>query len=265
MKENNQIWARDKAVQIHDETADWFADKYDKTGDNLSSSFSYGRHEINRFLFNEISNLPKGAAILDVGCGTGHYLKELMDRGFRVSGVEPSVNMREHAESRLPKGTVVGGSVLSLPFEDNSFDFVFSIEVFRYLNNEDNMQGLKEIIRVLKPGGTFLGTFLNYYALDGFNILVAIRKLKDRWLGKPMRFHTEFETPKKLEKKLIGAGFSKIQIHGSTVAPLMVLYRINRFLGKMFAKVIEPVDAWLSDIPIFRPFSVYLIAIVKKK
>lgn len=264
MKENNQNWARDKAVLIHNETADWFADKYDKTQDYLSSSFSYGRRQIDNYLFKEALKLPKGASILDVGCGTGYYIEQLINRGFKVTGIEPAENMRKYAEDKLPMGTVVDGSVLNLPFGDNSFDFVFAIEVFRYLNNEDNIRGLKEIKRVLKPNGLFFGTFLNFYALDGFNILVALRKLKERWLKKPLRFHTEFETPQKLEKKLIYSGFSKIEMHGVTIAPLMVLYRINRFFGKICAKILEPIDPKLSDMPAFRSFAVYLITIAKK-
>ncbi len=263
MNKNNQTWARDKAVLIHDQTAGWFANKYNEMQDHFSSSFSYGRHQINGYLFKEISKLPKGAKILDVGCGTGYYVEELIKRGFKAVGIEPSENMRKYAESKLPAGTVINGSVLNLPFEDNSFDFIFAIEVFRYLNNEDNIRGLKEILRVLKPHGLFFGTFLNFYALDGFNIFVAIRKLKDRWLGKPLKFHTEFETPKTLEKKIISVGFSKVQIHGAAIAPLMFFYRINKSFGKTCAKILEPIDPKLSDTPAFRPFAVYSIAIAQ--
>ncbi|MBU4204643.1 class I SAM-dependent methyltransferase [Patescibacteria group bacterium] len=264
MKEKNQNWARNKAILIHDETADWFATQYDKTHDHFSSSFSYGRKQINNYLFKEVLKLPKGAKILDIGCGTGHYLEQLINYGFNVTGIEPSEKMRKHAESKLPKGTVVNGSVLNLPFKDNSFDFIFAIEVFRYLNNEDNLCGFKEILRVLKPGGLFFGTFLNFYALDGFNILVAIRQLKERWFGKPLRCYTEFETPQRLEKKLICAGFSKIQMHGATIAPLMIIYRISRPLGKICAKILEPIDPQLSDISAFRSFAVHLIAVAQK-
>jgi len=263
MKE--KIWAQNKAVLIHNETADWFASQYDnKKQDRFSSSFSYGREQINTYLFKEISKLPKGAKILDIGCGTGDHIKHFIDSGFEVVGIEPSENMRKYAESKLPKGTVVNSSVLNLPFRDNSFDFVYAIEVFRYLNSEDNLRGFKEIIRVLKPGGLFLGTFLNFYALNGFNFLVFVRKLRERWFHKPLKFHSEFETPKNLEKKLIRAGFSKVKMHGAMIAFLIIFYRISQPFGKIFAKILEPIDPCLNDIPIFRPFANYLIAIAKK-
>lgn len=265
MKKNNQIWARNKAVLIHDETADWFAKQYNKTQDHFSSSFSYGRQQINNYLFKEVLKLPKGAKILDVGCGTGDHIEQFINYGFNVTGIEPSENMCKYAEAKLPKGTVVSGSVLNLPFKDNSFDFIYAIEVFRYLNNEDNLYGFKEILRVLKPGGLFFGTFINFYALNGFTILVAVRKLKERWFSKPLRCHSEFETPTRLEKKLLSAGFSNVQTHGAMIAPLIIFYKFSQRFGKICAKILEPIDPLLSDTPIFRSSANHLIAIAKKK
>jgi ubiquinone/menaquinone biosynthesis C-methylase UbiE len=263
-KKENNSWARNKAVSIHDETADWFASQYSKKQDRFSSSFAYGRQQINKYLFEEISKLQKGAKILDIGCGTGEHLKQLFDYGFDVIGIEPSENMRKYAEDGLPKGRVINGSILNLPFEDKSFDFVYAIEVFRYLDKEDNARGFKEIFRVLKPGGLFFGTFLNFYASDGFTLLTALRRLKKQWFGKSLKFHSEFETPKKLEKKLLITGFSEVQTHGAMILPLTILYRINKPFGKICTKVLEPIDSLLSNIPLFRSFGNYLIAIAKK-
>jgi ubiquinone/menaquinone biosynthesis C-methylase UbiE len=263
MKE--EIWAQKSAVSIHNETAGWFANQYEgKKQDHFSSSFVYGREQINDSLFKEVSKLPRGAKILDIGCGTGDHLKRFIDLGFEAVGIEPSENMRRYAESKLPQGTIIDGSVLNLPFSDNSFDFVCAIEVFRYLNKEDNIRGFKEILRVLKPNGLFFGTFLNLYALNGFNFLVFVRKLRERFFGKPLRFHSEFETQKELKKKLIYTGFSKVKIYGAMIAFLIIFYRINRTLGKVLAKILEPVDPYLSDIPTLQPFANYLIAITKK-
>jgi len=267
MQEDNEdikIWARDKAVLIHDKTADWFAGKYINKEDYFASSFSYGRKQINRHLFNEISKLPKNAKILDVGCGTGEHLKKMLDMGFSAKGIEPSEKMREHAESNLPKDTVIRGSVLNLPFNDNYFDFVYAIEVFRYLQKEDNIKGLQEIFRVLKPGAVFFGTFLNFYALDGFFIVVCMRKLIRFFFKKNLDFHSEFETPKSLEKKFNYSGFSKVSFHGAMFAFLVIFYKINKNFGKFCAKVLDSSDFSVSDTPILRQFANYLIGIAKK-
>ncbi|MGB8331685.1 MAG: class I SAM-dependent methyltransferase, partial [Polyangiales bacterium] len=92
----------------------------------------------------------------------------LEDKGSSLHGSEPSTEMRRRAEQRLPKGTVQDGSVLSLPFADETFDFAGSIEVFRYLNAADNDLGHRELLRVVKPGGVFFGTYVNRFVADGF-------------------------------------------------------------------------------------------------
>lgn len=264
MKKNETKWARDSAVLIHDETAGWFAGQYNEKKDKFYSAFSCGRCYINRHLFEELSKLPRGIKILDVGCGTGDHLKQLIDLGFDVVGIDPSVRMLKYAESDLPKGMITNGSVLNIPFENNLFDFVYSVEVFRYLSKEDNMRGLAEIKRVLKPDGVFFGTFINLYALNGFPLLVVLRKIRKSLFNKPLRFHSEFETPKSIEKKLLSAGFKSPQMRGAMFGPLIIIYKINRYLGKLFAKLLEPLDPFLSDAFISRPFANHLIAVTKK-
>jgi SAM-dependent methyltransferase len=49
-------------------------------------------------------------------------------------------------------------------FENETLDFVYVIEVFRYLAHDDNLQGLREVFRVLRPGGIFFGTFVNRFS-----------------------------------------------------------------------------------------------------
>ncbi len=267
MTENKdkKIWARNTAVSIHDETADWFAGQHkDEEKDYFSSDFTYGRKQIEKIFYKEIAKLPKGAKILDVGCGTGDDLKKLFDAGFNVAGVEPSENMLKYAQGKLPNGTIVRGNALKLPFEDNFFDFVSAIEVFRYLNGQDNLSGFEEILRVLKPGGIFFGTFINKYALNGFPVLNFLRKLNEYFFKKPLRFHSEFETPGKIKSKLLSCGFSQVQAHGIMFAPLLILYRINKNIGSFFARILEPADPFLSDTKMLQPFANHLIAIAKK-
>lgn len=173
--------------------------------------------------------------------------------------------MLGYSNSKLPAGTVIEGSVLTLPFPDNYFDFVYALEVFRYLEYEDNLQGLKEIRRVLKPGGVFFGTFVNKYALDGFYIITGFRKFTKRFFGKSMKCHTEFETPISLERMLKRSGYIQVRINGAMFASLRIAHKIFRPLGEFSARLLEPVDNVLSDAIVFRPFSGHLIGIAKKR
>jgi ubiquinone/menaquinone biosynthesis C-methylase UbiE len=261
-KEEKSI--REKAIRIHDSGVEWFAGQYARSDNLYATSFLYGRKRMNVLFEKEIQKLKKDARILDIGCGTGEQVQYLSDRGFEVSGIEPAQKMRDYARSKLPEEMVRDGSVLHIPFPDNSFDFVYAYEVFRYLNHNDNMQGLKEVLRVLKPGGTFFGSFVNRYALDGFLLLTGYRKLMLKWFGKPIKCHTEFETPETLKDRFRRLGFSEAEVHGAMLASLRIIFELSRVLGEFSARLLEPVDNIVSDTSLFRSLSGHLIGIGRK-
>lgn len=265
-KRGNVLWARERAISVHDEGVDYFARQYGQaqTDRHLMSEFLYGRRQIDVHFSRLTAELPVQARVLDVGCGTGEQIELLLKSGLQVCGVEPSDKMRASAQSRLPAGTVTNGSVLELAFENESFDFVYAIEVLRYLTRDDNLQGLGEIYRVLKPGGVFFGTFVNSYALDGFRILVGMRRWTERWLHKPQECHTQFETPESLAQMLHSVGFSSVETHGCMVASLRIAYKLGRPVGVSAARLLEPMDAILSDAPALRRYAGHLIGVARK-
>lgn len=249
---------------IHNLTADKFANQYIKSN-QYYTAFLYGRKCLDFYFDREIQKLDKTARILDIGCGTGDKVKSLLDAGFNVIGIEPAKEMLKYAKSKLPNNRIINGSVLELPFPDNYFDFVYAFEVFRYLEHEDNIVGLSEIQRVLKPGCLFFGTFVNKYALDGFYIFTLYRKILERFFGKLLKCHTEFETPSSLKKLFKQSGYDKIEIHSAMFAALRIVYKIYRPLGEFSARFLEQLDRSLSDNSILRPFSGHLIGIAKRK
>src|SRR5262245_29946096 len=218
---SEEKWSRPSAIEIHDATADGFFAEY--RGDNIfDSPFRYGRHLINRAWARCVSELPPGATCLDIGCGVGAHMARLLNEGFKVTGIEPSTEMRRLATKNIPGDLVCDGSVLQLPASDLSMDFVYAIEVFRYLDAHDNAQGHREIVRVLKPDGIYFGTYVNKWALDGFRQLSQFRKFAERLAGTPRRYHVEFETPSFLCDKLKAEGFSKVRTKGAMFATLRV-------------------------------------------
>jgi ubiquinone/menaquinone biosynthesis C-methylase UbiE len=226
-------------------------------------AFRYGRAQIAVHFERQIAALPLSAKILDVGCGPGRQMTALRSRGFEVSGVEPAENMRKIARSRLPAGTVWDGSALDLPFDNETFDFAYEIEVFRYLAHEDNLQALREVFRVLKPGGTFFGTFANLFAIDGFQVLEGLRSLRQKWTHQARKWHTEFETPNSVERMLRCVGFSRVETHGAMLASMRITYKLGP-LGMYLARALEPADPILSDAPLLRCFAGHLIGIAHK-
>ncbi len=97
------------------------------------------------------SALVRGNA-LDVACGTGHGAR-LLARHARVSGVDRDAEAVETALSRVA-GTFLLAEVPPIPFPDDAFDFVVSFETVEHI--PDDMGFVREIRRVLRPGGTLL-------------------------------------------------------------------------------------------------------------
>lgn len=256
-------WTRRRAVEIHDETAATFANEY---GDNdlFSSPFRYGRTLIDQRWAECVAQLPPGAKCLDIGSGVGTYLARLLALGFEATGIEPSAEMRRLALTRVPAALVADGSVLQLPAADRSLDFVYAIEVFRYLDAHDNALGHREIARVLRPGGIYFGTYVNRWALDGFRQLSQLRKLTSRLTGAPLRYHVEYETPSSLRAKLTQAGFSDVAVHGAMLAPLRILHKLSRGMAVKASTWAVTHEAWLSDYPLTRPLAGHLIAIARR-
>jgi SAM-dependent methyltransferase len=95
-----------------------------------------------------------GLQLLDAGCGSGIYAELLMDRGARVTAIDGSAMMLEHARRRLAGRGVelrVADLRAPLPFADGSFDGIVSALVLHYLR--DWSPTLAEFRRVLRPGG----------------------------------------------------------------------------------------------------------------
>ena len=101
-----------------------------------------------------IEGLPKGATVLEVGCGGGqmrHYIEGL---GLEYFGTDIS-KIRVHEELRRYGGPDFLSDLHVLPVRDVSVDLLYCAAVTEHLAAPH--RGLQEIYRVLKPGGLFLG------------------------------------------------------------------------------------------------------------
>jgi 2-polyprenyl-3-methyl-5-hydroxy-6-metoxy-1,4-benzoquinol methylase len=184
--------------------------------------------------------------------------------GFDVTGIEPSAEMRRLAAEHAPAALVSDGSVLELAASEAAYDFVYAIEVFRYLDTADNAAGHREIVRVLKPGGIYFGTYVNKWALDGFRQFAWANAVAARVRGMPQRYHVEFETPASIEAKLREAGFSQVTVHGAMFAPLRALFKLSGSLARSVARRTMPHEDVLSDSAWGRALAGHLIAIARR-
>jgi SAM-dependent methyltransferase len=102
--------------------------------------------------------LPARARILDAGCGSGRNMVELAHHGT-VTGIELSATSVSLARARNT-GEVIEGSVLQMPFAADSFELAASLDVIEHL--EDDLSALRELRRVVAPGGALLVTVPAY-------------------------------------------------------------------------------------------------------
>jgi SAM-dependent methyltransferase len=115
-----------------------------------------------------------GKRVLEIGLGQGADSESLIRRGARWSGVDLTGESVERVRTRLtlrdlPFDELKQGSVLDLPFKDDSFDMVFSHGVLHHV--PEILQAQEEIHRVLRPGGELV---IMMYARWSLNYLVAI-------------------------------------------------------------------------------------------
>jgi SAM-dependent methyltransferase len=104
--------------------------------------------------FADLAAVRPGQRLLDVGCGPGALTAELVRRAGAdaVSAVEPSASFAAAARERLPGVDVRRAAAEQLPFPDDAFDAALAQLVVHFMT--DPVQGLREMGRVTRPGGT---------------------------------------------------------------------------------------------------------------
>ncbi len=177
-------------------------------------------HQINQIL--EYLNPPKGAKILEIGCGEGLTLTALNLNGFDAYSLEPDEKYIKNAVKILESNNIKAGKIKkgvseNMPFKAEEFDYVVSFQVLEHVN--DVLKTLKETERVLKKGGETLHFCPNYHSFrdEGhFHVFMfpfMNKKIFYYWLkiinlipGKKINFpyldHLNFIKPKELEKDI---------------------------------------------------------------
>ena len=98
--------------------------------------------------------IGEGQRVLDLGCGTGVFLRAAADRGAQVVGIDAAEGLLAIARERVPEADLHAGDMQELPFGDDGFDVVTGFSSLFFA--DDMTRALSEACRVTKPGGTVL-------------------------------------------------------------------------------------------------------------
>lgn len=175
----------------------------------------YQPHEETKPLYKEPMNPTK--RILDLGCGSGSFLEKLHERN--PSAALFGLDFSPHAaETTRRKGfPVVQGTLADAHYADNYFDEVYLKHVLEHIH--DPMDLLKQIRRILKPGGSVIIMVPNFRSFS--------RMLFGKfWYALETPRHLYHFTPSTATKMFKQAGFSRVDIR-YTPTPKFVLQSLS--------------------------------------
>ncbi|WP_456278540.1 demethylmenaquinone methyltransferase [Bacillus sp. AK128] len=218
-----------KEQRVH-RTFEKISDKYDL----MNSIISFQRHVAWRKKTMQLMNVQKGDHALDLCCGTADWtiaLANEVGQTGKVYGLDFSKNMlsvgeQKVKELKLDQIELIHGNAMELPFPDESFDFVTI--GFGLRNVPDYMQVLKEMHRVLKPGGqavcletsqpelpVFKQVYYLYfqYIMPLFGKVFAKSFEEYSWLQESAK---DFPGMSELAKMFKNAGFSRVEVKAHT-------------------------------------------------
>jgi SAM-dependent methyltransferase len=169
--------------------------------------------------------LPAGASILDAPCGSGALAAALAERGFAAVGAD----LDTEAAAILGPAFSQANLNESLPWREQTFDAVFSTEGIEHLENHFSF--LREICRILKPGGILLLTTPNITALRS-----RVRFFGSGFFGRDSRplnetgrhplHHIGLATFPELRYELHISGFLLTEVRHTHIKSISYLYAV---------------------------------------
>lgn len=181
------------------------------------------------------SHLKRGMTVLELGCGAGYFTRELIRSGADITAIDVSPELLEMARSNCsaPNVQYQIENAYELSYEDAIFDSVVGSSVLHHLEIE---KALRDVYRVLKPGGTIFFTEPNM-----LNPQIAVQK-NIPWIKQKLGDSPD-ETAFfrwRLKRLLEQTGYRDIQIdpfdflHPKTPVPLInCVSQFGRFLEKV--------------------------------
>jgi ubiquinone/menaquinone biosynthesis C-methylase UbiE len=116
--------------------------------------------------------LNKNSGVIDIGCGSGRFIKYLKGRYHKITGIDPSsaIFAADKLLGNDPDIQLIQTSTDNIPFPDGHFDFGYSLGVLHHI--PDTQKALTDSVKKIKSGGYFL--LYLYYSLDNRSVFFKL-------------------------------------------------------------------------------------------
>jgi 2-polyprenyl-6-hydroxyphenyl methylase/3-demethylubiquinone-9 3-methyltransferase len=182
--------------------------------------------------------------VLDIGCGGGLLAEQFAAMGCEVTGIDQSLpsltTAKAHAKLMDLDIEYLHGSAEHLPFADQHFDIVCCCDVLEHLDSIDVV--IKELSRVLKPGGIFFFDTINRtFASKFFAIKIAQDCRLTRFVPRNVHVWEKFIRPHELAASLRQHGFPQASFAGlspnANPFPALIAFARHKFGKLSFAEL----------------------------
>lgn len=164
----------------------------------------------------------KDGIVLDTGCGIGIYSSYLLRNGWNIISLDLSLSGLRIAKRRMMALNAFQASVDNLPFNDQSFNFVLSVDVIEHLSSP--LRYLKEVYRILRKNGLLIIQCPDSTSIAGRMILRSDKS------------HRRTFSLNEIQKICNALGYS--ELYSTTISFFPRLYPLNIILTKLFKSLV---------------------------
>lgn len=179
--------------------------EYDAVANSYNQRYKIGAYKpqgIASKLLNLIHETD-AKRVLEVGCGTGHWLHILVEDRGQVVGIDQSLGMLRKAAEQEGKFTLIQGDAGSLPFRCQSFDVVYCVNALHHFNNPPAF--IARAFELLKEKGVLAVIGMNPHPLQDHGFIY------DYFLGTRETDLKRYPSPGTIADWMITAGFGEIR------------------------------------------------------
>lgn len=196
------------AVELTSEYYLRYLEKISAKIGNARSIHGLHHRKLNAFIHSGLEGVPDGARILDAGCGLSIWVSPELRKRWVIAGVDAQSASIEACQAVYQGQEYRLGDLYALDYPDQSFAAVVMREVIEHVRHPE--LAVREVQRVLKPGGRFVLTTPNYDSL----LLRSIEQTYNRFFGGPCKPYLDDVHPSRFRvatlRELIGK-YAKIE------------------------------------------------------